>query len=204
MSKYEKQCGSCEEFKDQRGACDKPYDIDSPSWEKGYCAWYKCYYYPDDSCTTRYKERKSASSFGFTWCYITTIVCDILGFSDDCNELNQLRSLRNNVLQKDEKYASILYEYDVVGPQIAKQIRKDYEQKQDTEFATLLFNFYIQPSARLYHEGFVEESITRYQEMTKTLAETYGIAPLLKVEENYDYEKGGHGKIMIKKVENKG
>lgn len=196
MSKYEKQCGSCQRFKDKRGDCDCPYDIDSPSWEKGYCDWYRCFYYPDDSCTDHYKERKTSSS---PWCYITTIVCDILGFNDDCPELNALRGLRNNVLQKDENYAQVLYEYDTVGPQIARKLEEDYRKKQDTELATLLFNFYIQPSARLYMEGKTNESITRYCEMTKTLAENYGIETP-EIEKEYDYQQGGHGQVKIKKL----
>lgn len=196
MAKYDKQCGSCQEFMDCRGNCDKPYDTNSPSWEKGYCDWYRCFYYPDDSCTAHYKERRGSSS---SWCYITTIVCDILGFSDDCGELNALRGLRNNVLQKDEKYTPVLYEYDTVGPQIAKKLEEDYEEKQDTEFENLLFNFYIQPSARLYMEGKIEESISRYCEMTKSLAEIYGLKTP-EIEKEYDYTKGGHGQVKVKKL----
>lgn len=193
MAKYEDQCGSCAEFYDKRGNCDKTYD--TSFYEKGYCDWYKCFYYPDDSCR-HYRKRGSSSSI----CYITTIVCNILGFEDDCPELNSLRSLRNDVLQKEEKYAPILYEYDIIGPQIAGKIHKDYQETQDKEFATLLFNFYIQPSARLYQDGKVEESITRYQEMTNSLADTYGIEKPTSVPKDYDMTKGGHGAVKQKKL----
>ncbi|MBE6146870.1 MAG: hypothetical protein E7168_00890 [Firmicutes bacterium] len=197
MAKYEGQCGSCDNFFDQRGNCDKPYDTNSSELEQGYCDWYECYYYPNDHCDRHYKKRGWRST---SPCYITTIVCDILGFGDNCGDLNTLRNLRNHILQKDEKYAKILYEYDVVGPQIAQKISDDYKRTEDKELATLLFNFYIQSSARLYREGHVEESIERYQEMTTSLAETFGIETPIEVDPNYDYEKGGHGQVKMKKL----
>lgn len=195
MAKYEEQCGSCEYFFDKRGNCDEPYDTDY--YEQGYCSWYKCFYWADDSCG-HHKKRGSKTSWSI--CYITTIVCHILGLEDNCPELELLRSLRNDVLQKDEKYQSILYEYDVIGPQIAGKIMKDYEEKQDKEFATLLFNFYIQPSAWLYEEEKVDESITRYKEMTDSLAETFGIEKPTKIPNDYDMTKGGHGEVKQKKL----
>ena len=78
MAKYEfkDQCGSCEEFFDKRGNCDKPYDKNY--YETGYCREHKAFYYPDDSCG-KHKERYEPSS---SLCYITTIVCNILGFED--------------------------------------------------------------------------------------------------------------------------
>lgn len=60
-------------------------------------------------------------------CYITTVMCDILGYSDHCFVLNEMRNLRNNVMKKDEKYFDILSECDIIGPVIAKYIREEYD-----------------------------------------------------------------------------
>jgi len=99
MAKYEEQCGSCDFFKDKRGNCDKPYD--TRYYEKGYCEWHKCFYYPDDSCN-HHRERGYVPSWP---CYITTVVCDILGFEDDCNVLNNQRGYINgaNSVKKENE-----------------------------------------------------------------------------------------------------
>ena len=112
---YEGKCGSCANFEEAKG--NQLYDTGNSCYVKGFCTWYRSYYYPDDSCVSHYKSRPSSSN-----CYITTLVCNRLGKEDNCEELETLRKFRNDVLQEDEKYASILFEYDTVGPQIAKEL----------------------------------------------------------------------------------
>ena len=92
MGRYEGQCGTCEHFFECRGNWDKPYDTNDS--DKGYCDWYKTTYYPDDSCKHYFKRGDYRSD-----CYITTIVCEILGYDDDCFVLNSLRNLRDNYIQ---------------------------------------------------------------------------------------------------------
>ena len=110
---YEGHCGSCGNFEGKDG---KPYNKQNPNYIKGFCNWYRAFYYPDDKCESHYRPRGGNPGGG---CYITTMICDVLGKEDTCEALEVLRSFRNDVLQKDEKYAPILYEYDVVGPKIA-------------------------------------------------------------------------------------
>ena len=53
---YEGQCGSCENF--QEADSNQLYDDKHNSaLVKGYCTWYHCYYYPDDTCNSHYKEK---------------------------------------------------------------------------------------------------------------------------------------------------
>lgn len=186
MSRYEGQCGSCLEFE---------FEGDN---RKGYCEWHKMYLYPTDSCRHQ-RERYTPSS---STCYITTIVCHILGNRDDCAELEQLRKFRNEVMQPNEEYREMLYEYDAVGPQIAGHLYQEYVDSHNKEFATQLFNSYIQPTAHLVSIGNYEEAVSRYQKMTKDLEECYGIIPPEKVAENYDAKQGGHGKVKQKIQEN--
>lgn len=72
---YQYQCGGC-----------VYYDFQG-DYKKGYCSWYRSYYYPGDNCS--HQKPVNATS----GCYITTIVCDVLGLDDDCSLLNNLRSL---------------------------------------------------------------------------------------------------------------
>ena len=154
---------------------------------KGYCTWYHCYYYPDDSCNSHYKERKEPSS-----CYITTIVCNRLGYRDDCIALDVLRSFREDVLQKDEQYKPILFEYDTVGPLIAQKL-----ESEDITLVQRIFSFFLHPIVEMIQNGKKEEAIERYSTMTKSLEDYYGFHPE-PVSENYDYTQGGHGKVAVK------
>ena len=77
--------------------CDKNNrSVNSDTYSR-YC---KGYYY--DECSV-YKRDDSIGG-----CFITTIVCDTLGKSDDDRVLNNLRYFRDNVLQKNSKYTYLL------------------------------------------------------------------------------------------------
>lgn len=181
-SEYE--CGSCYYLRDM------DYDsrmFNDSSNVKGHCIYLKNCYYPDDKICNHYVNRDSYVPGG--GCFITTIVCKMLGFDDKCGILNTLRNFRNNVMQKDEKYKGILYEYDTVGPKIAENLLEE----NDMELVHGMFNFFIQPTVRLIEENKKEEAITRYMEMTKSLENYYGIKYDGIVSNNYDYTKGGHG-----------
>lgn len=156
---------------------------------KGYCDYYRCYYYPTDNCS-HYKNAESTST-----CYVTTVVCDILGYGDNCGVLNTLRDLRYT-MQDDKKYAGLLYEYDTVGPKIAKDIKEEYNKTKDEEMWIQFFNFYIQKSASLYSEGKTEEAVIRYKEMFMSLKEYYGYKELpYIIPQDYDLKNSGHGKV---------
>ncbi len=193
---YEHQCGGCLNFKDK----DNTYKLFDTRWansEKGYCDWYRCFYWADDSCSSHYEARNPEPS-----CYITTIVCKILDYPDDCGVLNTLRTFRDEVLQKDEKYLPLLMEYDIVGPKIAYALEEDYEKTQDIEFATYLFNFYILPTASFVHEKKNDEAVRRYQEMMVGLEEYYSVAPDNSVSyQEYDATRGGHGRVYKKNLQ---
>jgi hypothetical protein len=181
---YETQCGGCIEY---------DYQGDNV---KGYCSYYKCYYYPGDGCSHQ-RPRESSSS-----CYITTIICDVLGFSDDAGILNTLRGFRDNVMQKDSKYFKTLLEYDVVGPVIAKFIKEEYNNTHDDEMWIQFYNFYLSPTANLIKEEKYDEAVLRYKEMVESLKDYYGIEKEVNIIEDYDMSKGGHGKVkFLKKQE---
>lgn len=177
---WEGQCGNC-----------TSYDFQGDNY-KGYCSTRRCYYYPGDTCQYQV-DRGSASS-----CYITTIICDILGFDDDCGVLNTLRDFRKDVLQKDEKYKDLLFEYDVVGPTIADLISLEFKKEQDKEMWTQIYNFYLSPTANFILEKNYDFAIMRYKEMVNSLKDYYGINVEIHPDEDYDYTNGGHGKVKTK------
>lgn len=179
MLNYDNRCGSCGYF----GFVS--------DYKKGYCEYYKAYYYPDDSCY-HYKDRSPSGG-----CYITTIVCDILGKEDDCDVLNTLRSFRNNYMQKNAEYSPLLMEYDVIGPKIAEAIRNDYTES-DKSFWEDYYDIYLMKTCDCIKNEEFNEAIKTYINMVESLKKYYSI-PDEKIEiENYDFTKGGHGKVKVK------
>lgn len=103
-------------------------------------------------------------------CYITTIVCDILGFSDDCTTLMVLRKFRDNIMKHDNKYHSILEEYDRLGPRISECISKDMEKQ---ELAQRLYNKYLIPTTQLINNHQYTEAVSCYKQMVNELKIKY-------------------------------
>ncbi len=184
---YEGKCGTCANFEDNNG---EKYDKNNPDYVKGYCNWYGCYYYPDDSCENHYRKRESSSGGG---CYITTMICNKMGFQDDCDALNTLRGFRDNVLQKNQEYQELLFEYDVVGPKISLCL-----QEEEVSFVEKVYQFFIVPIVSFIKEKEHSIAIQKYVEMTLLLEDYYGIDGNLQLSSDYDYTVGGHGYLKTK------
>ena len=189
----ENECGSCEYLRDEHS--DTKY-FDDDNLHKGHCVSRGTYEYPDSKRCTDYKKQGTEREMYIptrTGWYITTIVCDILELPDDCGLLETLRNFRSNILQKEPKYKKVLYEYDVVGPQIAKCLMEDYIEKEDKEMANGLLNCFIIPTVDRIKEGRNTEAVKIYTQLTEVLIDTYGIERVKEVPDDYDYTKGGHG-----------
>jgi len=128
-------------------------------------------------------------------CYLTTIICDILGMSDNCEILTIMRSFRNNVLQKDLRYLGILMEYDTIGPKISECLKNDEDALWIAK--ELLENF-IKPIIVNISSKNYEDAINMYINMTSWLKENYCIDNKVVVVSDYDQSKGGHGRVYKK------
>lgn len=199
MNKYgefQDKCGSCGymDLNDYRGCkyyCKRDYtyyDIMND----------KCLYYTEacelDDNRDYYDIKKANRSD----CYLTTIVCTILGFADDCEILNVMRMLRNNILQKNKRYMGLLMEYDFCGPRIAKCLLEDENAKWIAK--ELLENF-LKPIILYIGNNDYEAAIVMYENMTNILKENYNINDYTYYLSDYDQTKGGHG-VVYRKVNN--
>jgi len=144
-----------------------------------------------------YDNSKSHSSSG---CYITTIMCHILGMPDDNYYLETLRNFRDNVLKKDAKHFPLLIQYDKIGPMIASCLENDESNK---EIANVLFTNYIQKTVTAIEEGKINSAINIYVAMTQSLVEKYQPdADILCVDtDNIDMELLGHARTRKKVLE---
>ena len=158
-----------------------------------------CRAYSRLSSEARALEDYSKNHSGSTGCYLTTMLCTILKLPDNNPFLNNMRSFRENVLQKDEKYKDILVEYDIVGPIIAKNLNNDPLKYQ---IAANGFYKYIKPINKLIKENKNNEAIIMYTEMTNKLKSFYNINTTISVDEinNADINLSGHGIYKTKKI----
>lgn len=99
-------CGSCKYYK---------YEGENT---KGYCSWYRTYYYPDDSCD-HWEEGNVSSSGG---CFLTTACCEHKGLPDDCRELTALRYLRDEYMKKYDFGQALISIYYEKAPAIVDKI----------------------------------------------------------------------------------
>lgn len=182
---------------------DKEYDPgDGRFWCETKYEWHyaneaECWrfctaYSRSDSVAKSYKEYSESKQSSGSSCFITTIVCEVLGLKDDNSVLNSLRKFRNNVMQEKEVYKNILAQYDIVGPIIANKIREDKER--DT-LAVALFNSSIVAVAEFINKKEYLNAVKLYGEMTTGLIEYYNINREVSLEElsAMDIKKSGHG-----------
>lgn len=146
--------------------------------------------------------KMKAEDDNFNGCYITTLICSILGYTDHCYVLTEMRSFRNNIMQKEAKYFDILLEYDVIGPIIAKRIYEEYCKMGNKDMWTRFYQLYLLETADLISLEKYEEAVCKYKQMMSTLKTYFGIhdVDLTTYQENYDMSKGGHGRLKIRKL----
>ena len=144
--------------------------------ERRYASDAKCYSFCEAYSRSTYSRenmyensRQHQSGGG---CYLTTAMCNILGYQDNNYYLETLRNFRDTVLQQDFKYIPLLLSYDVIGPQIAYELEKD---ENKVEIATNLFNKFITASVTAIENNKVNDAVNIYIAMTQSLAERYNI-----------------------------
>ncbi len=177
----EVDCGKywCSRKGEDRYACDsRCYDFCEAYGRSNY------------SRQNMYETSKNAGSS----CYLTTMMCQLLGYKDDNYYLNTLRSFRDNVMKKNGEYIPLLITYDVIGPVIAKKLANDSHGK---EIAEVFFQQYITKSVEAIEEEKNKDAINIYIAMTNALAERYEInTTFVKPDiKDIDMKNLGHARI---------
>ena len=167
--------------------------------EDHYATDSKCYsfceaYSRSNSCRQNMYDYSQGSSSG---CYLTTIMCHILGYPDNNYYLNTLRKFRDNVMKNNQEYIPLLITYDIIGPTIAYELAHDKDNK---EIATVFFEKYIVKSVEAIEEQKEKEAINIYKAMTETLADKYvtkkGIININNIDATkYNKETLGHARV---------
>lgn len=111
-----------------------------------------------------YDNSKSSSSSGNSgsFCFITTVVCEYFGKSDDCAELNTLRNYRDTWLKNQPDGQILIAEYYNSAPIIVSKMKTS---EQFEWYCQYLWRDYIQPCLRFIEKGELEHCKNRYIEM---------------------------------------
>lgn len=152
----------------------------------------------DSTCSSFKEIKKDTGSYTPSGCYITTIVCDILGYEDNCELLTVLRNFRDTTLKSNPIYFPLLIEYDIIGPIISRYISKE---KNNYNFALGLMNYFLLPCANLIKNGDINGAIEAYTNMVNQLRDEFEI-PHYSVNDNMQIELEilGKGRIRYPKT----
>lgn len=103
-------------------------------------------------------------------CYITTVVCEGLGKSDDCYELNLLRNYRDGYLMETSEGEKLVNEYYDIAPTLVKRITRD---EHADEIYQSIWDEFLRPCVSLIEDGKREECREKYTEMVHSLQKKY-------------------------------
>jgi len=173
------------------------------SKDKYYCNEMRRYVEPTDRACRYYSydknhNQKDDGGFKQSGCSFSMIVRDILGFSDNCELLNLLRSFRENILKKNKQYIPILLEYDQISPMICEKIEEhDNKYRFSLEF---LQNFLL-PFGYAFKSNEIENALSIYQNMFGFLKSTFGFNDIqVNTAVEYNLETLGKGRIRQPKT----
>ena len=140
----------------------KYFDENETSGGRGYCEWYKTYYYPDDNCS-HFTKRDSDG------CFLTSACCNYKGLPDDCKELTVLRHFRDNYLRKLDSGEAIINEYYRIAPTIVERI----DASDDKENVYCGIYETIIKCVELYEKEEYKIILELYMQMVNNLKEKY-------------------------------
>lgn len=157
----------------------------------------KAYSRDSNSIENAYRYSNNHTSSG---CYLTTMLCNILGMDDNNEYLQTMREFRKNILQKNERYKHLLVEYDIIGPKISQCLINDPLKER---IAYDYFNKFIIPITKLIQFKSYDMAINIYKYMTNSLSFIYNINSISisdKEIDNANINESGHGVYKIKKI----
>lgn len=133
-------------------------------------------------------------------CYLTTMICNILGLPDNNMYLETLRNFRKNILQKDNNYKQILVEYDIVGPKISEALNNDPKKLKIAKF---FFDNYLVNIINFLNTNNKDKALCLYIDMTNKLKKLYNLNNInvttIEIDEA-DILESGHGKYVKKRT----
>lgn len=148
---------------------DEIYDYKSEKSFRGYMKEHGLnpdkYYKPDGKNNN--SRSGSSSGSGTDGCYLTSACVFSRGLSDDCDELQTLRSFRDGYFRNQPEGAQEIQEYYQIAPEIVAAIN---QLPNATKVWNRVYEEMIAPCVQLIHEGRNDETHQLYREYTLKLS----------------------------------
>lgn len=194
-SKYENCCVSCGNLR-----------LTDPYQGKFRCTWKsEDYYSTNEKCSSYYKSSRNDSILESAYnysseyakdtsgCYLTTMICNILGYDDNCYYLNTLRKFRERN-KYNISYQQLFLIYDIYGPLIARNLQTDPNNRK---IAFDMICTYINEACLKVINNEDEKAKKIYIEMTNYLANLYGISiNYSELPNEINIDDLGHGRYL--------
>lgn len=150
-------CGNCEY-----------YDLNQKEYwgNRYYCVKTCKYKENNEEACSKYIDRQKKPD-----CFITTVVCNKLGYRDNCEYLMNLRNFRESYLKMSPEGRKLLQEYDQIGPIISNELSVCNEVD-----SILLMDKFIIPCSEAIRLGKYDAAITIYYNMVCGLKERFSHA----------------------------
>lgn len=143
----------------------------------GGCKWGDEYYCEITGKYTSQNQRacqnfvkKPEKGYKRAGCFITTMLCNMLGFEDDCEVLESLRTLREDYLKKSAQGIEILMRYDQVGPVIS-----GYIYNENPIYLKVIYDNLLVPCAQMVQAKNYEVATILYLSMIDMLEARYNL-----------------------------
>lgn len=151
----------------------------------------------DSSCYS-IKEFKDTGSYQNSGCLFTTIVCNILGKSDDHIVLKTLRNFRENYLKTNINYIPLLKEYDEIGPLISMHLETEIKKEYVANF---VMGYFIIPCVQSIQDGNNVLAVEYYKNMVDFFKQKYDLFGIrINYSNDYDLENLGKGRRLQPKM----
>lgn len=129
-------------------------------------------------------------------CFITTVVCNVLGYKDDCDILKALRKYRDGYLKQRPDGIRLLQEYDQIGPILSMIIAQ-----LPVVYSIYLAHEYIIPTYDAIMNKQYDTAEAIYSNMVNMLKEKYNAYLIgIKVDYNAPYDINTLGKSRQRKL----
>lgn len=126
-----------------------------------------------DSAASNASIASSNASSGGGGCYLTTAVCKIRGESDDCQALNALRKMRDELVKTDTG-KQLVEHYYRTAPRILARMRR--LQTEQTRMLLIYIDAVIQVCVKLGQAGRLNDAARLYARMCTRLERICGVS----------------------------
>ena len=119
--------------------------------------------YPCNPCSPDQLTGGSNTSGG---CFISSACVNSLNLPDDCSQLQTLRRFRDERMQVDPAFASLVEEYYCIAPPMVQQIDAGEDA---ANIYSQLYDSLVQPCVQLIEQGNQDDAIALYLKIVRQL-----------------------------------